>query len=470
MIKLFNTLTRKLESFEPTRPPEVKLYTCGPTVYDYPQLGNLRSFVFDDTLRRTLEFSGYNVRHVMNITDVGHLVSDTDEGQDKLEKGAKREGKTVWQVADYYTKIFEKDAQSLNILPPNGYKGKDGPYAKATDFINEQVEMVALLLEKGFAYQTPEAIYFDTAKLETYGQLSHQKLSEKEVGARSEVVTDKNKKHPQDFALWFFRVGRFADHTMHWHSPWGDGFPGWHLECSAIIHKTLGDPVDIHTGGVDHIGTHHTNEMAQTEAAYGHQLSRFWLHNEFLLVEGQKMSKSLRNFYTLMDVEKKGYDPLALRVLFMQAHYRSQLNFTWASLEASSLLLNKWQAWADLVFQHKIAPPIKNQESEILIREIQKNLNNDLDTSRAVAAISPYLKKGSPDRYLLQNIDKLLGLKLSQRTDISDSQKGLIAEREKARSNHDWAKSDEIRSKLRSQLVELEDTPKGPVWQKLSSV
>src|SRR6266404_7184901 len=246
-MKLHNTLTRQTEEFKPLKQGHASLYTCGPTVYDYAHLGNLRSYVFDDTLRRALQINGYEVKHVMNITDVGHLSSDEDEGEDKLEKGASREHKSVWEVADFYITAFKHDVDELNILSPNGYSGPHGVYARATDFIPDQINMVQILMDKGFAYTTEQAIYFDVTKLSDYGRLTGQALSDKEVAARPEVVTDKSKHHPQDFALWFFTVGRFAEHSMAWDSPWGRGFPGWHLECSAIIHATLGEPIDIHT-------------------------------------------------------------------------------------------------------------------------------------------------------------------------------------------------------------------------------
>ncbi|HEX3082537.1 MAG TPA: cysteine--tRNA ligase, partial [Candidatus Saccharimonadia bacterium] len=245
-MKLYNSLTRQIQPLKPEKPGEVSLYTCGPTVYNYYHIGNLRNAVFNDTLRRTLEASGLEVKHVMNITDVGHLVSDADEGEDKLEKGAAREGKTVWEVAEHYTEAFKADMAAMNVLPPSvnphREKNQSDPYARATDFISEQIDMVKALIDKGFAYQTKQAIYFDVTKLHSYGELSGQKLSDKEVAARSDVVTDPDKLHPQDFAVWFFTVGRYADHSMKWLSPWGEGFPGWHLECSAIIHATLGDP------------------------------------------------------------------------------------------------------------------------------------------------------------------------------------------------------------------------------------
>lgn len=466
MLRIFNTLTRRVEEVKLIKVPEVKLYTCGPTVYDYATIGNLRSFVFYDILRRAMEFDGLSVKHVMNITDVGHLVSDMDQGQDKIEKGAQREGKTVWQVAQYFTDAFKKDVAALNNLPPSVHRGGD-VYVKATDFIVEQIELIERLLEKGYAYQTEEAIYFDVTKLSDYGELSGQKLEDKQVGVRKEVVTDGNKKNQHDFAIWFFTVGRFAHHTMRWPSPWGEGFPGWHLECSAIIHSLLGEPIDVHTGGVDHIGTHHTNEIAQSEAAYGHKLANYWVHNEFLLVDGQKMSKSLNNFYTLAELKKKGFEPQALRLLFLQAHYRSQLNFTWDSLEAAQQLLSSWEAWSDLVYQPKTRIPVSQQKVDHLISNLKKHVDDDLNTPKAIAEINTIIDKYAPTLSLLEDIDKLLGFTLSSRVDIAESQKAQISKREEARIKKDWARADEIRSELEKQRIGIEDTQGGPIWYRL---
>ncbi len=473
--RFYNSLGREVEDFKSIKAGEVSLYSCGPTVYDYMHIGNLRKFVFDDTLRRPLEAAGYKVKHAMNITDVGHLVSDEDEGEDKLQKAAKREGKTVWEVADFFIKAFKKDVSALNILPPNAHTGK-GDYSKATDFIPEQLKMVEILIKKGYAYQSDQAIYFDVTKLPNYGELTGQRLSDKEVGARSEVVTDNNKRHPQDFALWFFRVGRFADHDMRWASPWGDGFPGWHLECSAIIHAVLDDPIDIHTGGVDNIGTHHVNEMAQTEAAYGHELANYWMHGEHLLVNEQRMGKSLGNFYTLSDVKKNGYDPLALRLLFLQAHYRSQMNFTWEALDGAQKFLNRLQAWADLKFQPKLGhKKTAGHAYAPALQKIRLALNDDLNTGQAIAILSGLAdtaERGGVDikklQPFLKQIDELLGLNLSNRSDINAAAKKIITERETARKANNWEVADKLRSKLLGQSIEINDTPHGPVWFKKS--
>lgn len=475
-LRFYNTLSKKIEDFSPIDDGVVRLYTCGPTVYDYAHIGNWRSFIFDDTLRRTLEISGYEVRHVMNVTDVGHLTDDADEGKDKLEAGAAREGKSVWDVAKHYTKTFIHDAKLLNILAPNAYEGPDGPYAKATDFIEQQIEIVKILLDKGLAYKTEQAIYFDVTKMPGYGELSGQKLDEKEVGARQEVITDKNKHHPHDFALWFFLVGRFAKHEMNWTTPWGSGFPGWHLECSAIIHETLGDPIDIHTGGVDHIGTHHPNEIAQTSGAFGNKLANYWLHNEFVLVDDKKMAKSKGNFYTLDDVVSRGYDPLALRLLFLQAHYRNQQNFTWKNLDGAQNRLFDFRAFADLKWQLINRPAQSSEDFAQTLKQMEENLGDDLNTPIALRIFNaftdmsvkqPISKDNASDfeRFLIA-VDKMFGLSLSDRPDINENQSNMIAEREKARATSSWVEADKIRKELAEQGIETNDTALGTIWSR----
>ncbi len=480
-MKLYNTLTRKVEEFTSLKPGEVSLYTCGPTVYDYYHIGNLRNAVFNDTLRRSLEALDYKVRHVMNITDVGHLASDADEGEDKLEKGAKREGRTVWDVAEQYTDAFKNDMQALNVLPPNGYNSSKyhDTYARATEFIPEQIEMVKLLLAKGFAYQAKQAIYFDVTKLSDYGALSGQPLDEKEVSVREEVVSDSDKHNPHDFAIWFFAVGRFADHAMQWESPWGNGFPGWHLECSAIIHTTLDEPIDIHTGGVDHIGTHHPNEIAQTEAAFDSPLAKYWVHNEFILVDGAKMSKSKGNSFTLEQIRDHGFDPLALRLFYLQAHYRSEINFSWENLEAAQNRLKDLYAWADL--RHQPDTDSMPTELDNLFRDtrqaIMKSLENDLNTPGALVYLGKlvnYMRdtpipgvEGKYTNGTLEMLDAVLGLKLSERPGISQDQKELIITRQKARESKDWQKSDELRSQLNQQGIGIRDNDTGSKWYRL---
>ncbi len=333
-LTLYNTKSRSVEEFKPLKEGIVTMYACGPTVYDKTHIGHMRKYIGDDILHRTLSYLGYEVKHVMNITDVGHLTNDSDEGDDKFEGKAKAEGKTVWDVAKYYTEYFETTMRAVNVLPPT-------IEPKATDHIPQMIKLVEELVQKGFAYETSQAVYFDVAKDSKYGELSGQKLSDKEVGARDEVVTDKDKKNPADFALWFKKVGKFADHQMYWPSPWGDGFPGWHIECSAMSMHYLGETIDIHTGGIDHIPVHHENEIAQSECATGHQFVRFWVHHEFLNVGGEKMSKSKNNFYTIEDIKSRGIDPLSMRLMAMGTSYRKPLNFTWESLEGVKGLLKR---------------------------------------------------------------------------------------------------------------------------------
>lgn len=473
-MKIFNTLTRKAETFKPLAGDNVSLYTCGPTVYNYYHIGNLRNAVFNDTLRRTLEAGGFNVKHVMNITDVGHLVGDADDGEDKLETGAKREGKTVWEIAEHYTQAFKSDMQAMNVLPPNGYESQkhQDSYARATEFIDQQIDMVHKLLDKGYAYQAKQAIYFDVKKHDSYGVLTGQKLSDKEVGTRDNVVTDPEKRNPHDFAVWFFAVDRFENHSMQWDSPWGKGFPGWHLECSAIIHETLGDPIDIHTGGVDHIGTHHPNEMAQTEAAFGHDLAKIWVHNEFILVDGVKMSKSKGNSYLLKNIIDKGFDPLALRLLYLQAHYRTELNFSWENLEAAQNRLKTYEQMADMLFQPFAATPTLQQRN--YCDEFQNAFFDDLNTAQALAILSKlhdeimsnsiHVDEKEEFLLLLTVIDELFGLQLAMRSDINPTQKQLIIDRGVARTKNDWAKSDAIRDLLVQQGLGLNDTQHGQIW------
>ncbi len=341
MLKLFNTLSRKIEEFSPINSPHVGMYSCGPTVYDYTHIGHLRKYVGDDILRRVLEVNGFEVKLVMNITDVGHLTSDEDSGEDKMEKGAKESGRSVWETAKYFEDYFWKSYEVVNIKRPN-------VVAKATEHIEKQIKLIQKLEKNGFIYQTEHAVYFDISKFQGYGKLTGQKLEEKETGARSEVFIDKGKKNPYDFALWFFTVGHYKDHVMKWPSPWGEGFPGWHIECSAMSMEYLGDSFDIHTGGIDHIAVHHTNEIAQSEAATGKPFVKYWVHHNFLIVDGEKMSKSKKNFYKIEDVIGKGFDPLALRYLFLTSHYRDQLNFTWESLNAAQNALNNLRFFPSL--------------------------------------------------------------------------------------------------------------------------
>ncbi len=410
-IYLYNSLTRQKELFTPRDRGEVKLYTCGITAYDYAHIGNGRKYVMDDILRRTLEFNEYKVNHVQNVTDVGHLVSDADEGEDKLEKGAKKQNKTVWEVAEFFGNNFYEMMDKLNNLRPT-------TICKATDHINEQIELIEKLFKNGYAYDTPEAVYFDTSKFADYGKLFGQKLEDKKTGVREEVKTDENKKNNADFALWFKRVGKFADHVMHWESPWGDGFPGWHIECSAMSIKYLGEQMDIHTGGEDHLSIHHPNEIAQSEGATGKKpFSKFWIHIAFLTVDGKKMSKSLGNFFNIQDILDKQIDPIALRYLYLGAHYKKPMNFTWQSLDSSAKGLKRLQS---LVVSLKTSNRTAlSSEKDSKISEFRDKfieaINDDLNTSKALAVVFEMLKSNIPseDKYdLAISFDEVLGLGL----------------------------------------------------------
>ena len=456
MLKIYNTLSRQIEEFTPLNPPKIGMYTCGPTVYDYTHIGHLRKYIGDDILRRLLEVNGLEVKHVMNITDVGHLTSDADEGDDKMEKGAKEKNMTVFEVAKFYTDYFFKTLDAVNILRPN-------IVAPATEHIGEQIKLIKQLEEKGFIYQTDEAMYFDVSKFPNYGKLSGQSLEEKMAGARIDVVVDKQKRNPQDFALWFFTVGKFKDHTMKWSSPWGEGFPGWHIECSAMSMEYLGETIDIHTGGIDHIPVHHEDEIAQSEAATGKQFVRFWVHHNFLQIDGGKMSKSLKNYYTIDDIREKGFDPLALRYLFLTAHYRDKLNFTWESLGAAQNTLNnireEIRAWE--------SP--KGTTSEYW-QKFLAAANNDLGIPQAVGLLHELINNkdtiSSASDDLLA-MDKILGLGLDEYLgkplDIPAEVLELVEKRENVRKSGDFKKSDEIRKQIYDLGFKIEDSDAGPI-------
>lgn len=463
-MKLYNTLTRSIEEFTPLNSPHVTLYTCGPTVYDYTHIGHIRKYINDDILKRALVYLGFQVKHVMNITDVGHLSGDSDEGEDKLEKGAQKYNKTVWEVAQFYTDYFNKTMQAVDVITPD-------VVCKATDHIEAMIQLIKTLEKKGFIYSTDEAIYFDVSKFPTYGKLSGQKLEDKKTAAREEVNTDPKKRNPIDFALWFKRVGRFANHTMHWDSPWGEGFPGWHIECSAMSMKYLGETLDIHTGGVDHIPVHHENEIAQSEAATGKPFVRFWVHSEHLMVEGQKMSKSLGNFYTVDDIVKKGINPLALRMLFMQGHYRQQMNFTWDAAKAANEAYRKLQETVITLrsqTERSILSPEKLEQLDSFRKRYFFALNNDLQMPTALASMWEMLKSNIPsgDKLdLLLEMDQVFGLKLSETEEVEETIpaeiQALVTRRDVARKNKDFNASDELRDELIKKGYLVKDTPNG---------
>ncbi|MDO8497514.1 MAG: cysteine--tRNA ligase [bacterium] len=466
-MKLHNTLTRQIETLTPLNPPNVALYTCGPTVYDYTHIGHLRKFTYDDILKRTLTYMGYNVKHVMNITDVGHLTGDTDEGEDKLEKGAKKTGKTVWEVAQFYTDQFVSSIKKMNIIDPL-------VLCKATDHVKDMIHLIQKLEQKGFTYDTPEAVYFDTQKFPDYGKLSRQSIEEKKQAVRDNVHLDPNKKHPADFALWFKRVGRFKDHSMRWNSPWGDGFPGWHIECSAMAMKYLGESIDIHTGGIDHIPVHHENEIAQSEAATGKPFSQFWVHHNFLNVEGEKMSKSLGNFYTLNDVEKKGIEPMALRLLYLQAHYRQLSNFTWEAVKSAQEAYDKLKEFV-ITLRSQTSRTMLSEEKLQKVDEyrnrFRESVASDLQLPQGVAIMWEMLKSSIPsgDKLdLLFEFDQVLGLRLTEveEVNIPEEIQKLAEKRFEAKKAGNYEEGDKLRKEIESKGYAILDSANSYVVKK----
>lgn len=453
-MKLFNTLSRKKEEFTPINPPNVGMYTCGPTVYYYPQIGNWRTFVFEDILRRSLEYNGLKVNHVMNATDVGHLTGDNlgnaDIGEDRMEKAAKKEGKTAWEIAEFYISDFTESRDKLGILPPTHF-------VRATEHIKEQIDLIERLEKNGFTYKTALGVYFDISKLKDYGKLGGQKMIDKRAITREELKEDTQKKSPFDFALWKFS-GQGENRQMEWDSPWGVGFPGWHIECSAMSMKYLGETFDIHTGGIDHIAIHHTNEIAQSEGATGKPFAKYWLHAEFLLVDGGRMGKSLGNAYTLHDVVEKGFDPLSLRYFYLGAHYKSSLNFTWEALESSKNSLNRLREQV-LAAKKQTSRTILSEEKSLKITEFTKSfenaINDDLNTPQALAVLWAALKSNIPseDKYdLAIDFDRVLGLNLASLTDVDNKLPvevvKLLEERENLRKSGEYEKADGIRKKI----------------------
>ncbi|MEI6532650.1 MAG: cysteine--tRNA ligase [Candidatus Roizmanbacteria bacterium] len=464
-MKLYNTLSRTIENFIPLDDHKVKMYTCGPTVYDYTHIGHMRKYYMDDILKHTLIYNGFSVNHVMNITDVGHLQSDGDEGEDKLEKGAKKFNKTVWEVAQFFTDYFNISMDSIGISKPT-------TVAKVTDNIPEMISLIKKLEEKGHTYITDEALYFDIKSFPAYGNLSRQKIDDKQTGVRDEVVVDEEKQHPADFALWFFRKGRFADHVMHWDSPWGDGFPGWHIECSALGMKYLGETIDIHTGGVDHIPVHHENEIAQSESITGKPFVKYWVHHEHLMVEGEKMSKSLGNFVTKDTLKEKNINPYALKLLFLQTHYRQQMNFTWEALSgAQKALENLYENIRTLrsQTQRTMLSEDKLEKIDQFRSEFTENVSNDLQTPQAVAVMWQVVKSNIPSEDkldLLYEFDHIFHLGLADVTDIiieeiPDEIKQLVKMREEVRKNKDFTQSDILRDEILKKGFIVKDTPTG---------
>lgn len=468
-MKLHNTLTRKTEEFEPLSGNKVKLYACGLTVYSQPHVGNWVAYIYWDLLVRTLRASGYEVEHVQNITDVGHLTSDEDAGEDKMLKSALKEGTTAWEVAEKYIKIADHEAYDLLKLT------RPTHMPRATEYIQQQIDFVETLEAKGFTYQIEDGIYFDTSKLKDYGKLARLDIKGLQFGAR---VEDTGKKNPTDFALWKFSP-QDQKRDMEWDSKWGVGFPGWHLECSVMARELLGDQIDIHTGGIDHIPVHHTNEIAQSESVTGKQFSQFWVHTNHLKVDGTKISKSLGNGYTLQDILDKGFDLEAFKLMVISKHYSTEGNFTWENLEAAQNRLNEIRAWADL--RHQPSADTMPDELDQLFKTTREDMlaavQDNLDVPRALIALGKLIDymstipipgvEGTYTNGTLQFISDLLGLELANRPNITESQKQLIKARETAREAKDWAKSDEIRDQLKEQGLDIKDTSHGPVWNRI---
>ena len=461
-MKLYNTETRKIENFVPYNKDEVTMYTCGPTVYHYAHIGNLRTYISEDILEKTLNYLGFNVKRCMNITDVGHLSSDSDSGEDKMLKGAKREHKTVLEIASMYTEAFYEDLKKLNIKIPE-------IISPATENIDSYIKIITKLLEKGYAYISNGNVYFDVTKLDDYYRLTNHKEDEMVVGAREGVEEDLGKRNQSDFVLWFTK-SKFEDQELKWESPWGLGYPGWHIECSCIALKNLGEHLDIHCGGVDNIFPHHTNEIAQTESYTGHKWCNFWFHGEHLNDKTGKMSKSKGEFLTVSLLESKGYDPLAYRFMCLQSHYRKQLLFSYESLDNAVVAYNK--------LKNKIKSLKNNLEGNIEEAKekyetlFKQALENDLNTSDALTILYDVLKSNLNNKtklFLVEEFDKVLSLDLLKEDKIDEELEKYILEkieeRNVAKKNKDYSKADNIREELESRGILISDTREGTSYQ-----
>lgn len=449
-LQLFDTYERKVRPFEPLTPGKVGIYACGPTVYNFAHIGNLRTYLFEDLLKRVLLRNGYEVNHIINITDVGHLTSDADTGEDKMELGAKRTGMTAWELAAFYTDAFQKDLKRLNVLDPS-------VWCKATDHIEEQITFIKELEEKEFTYRTSDGIYFDSRKLNNYGFLARLDIEGLQAGAR---VDQGERKFVTDFALWKFSP-EDEQRQMEWDSPWGRGFPGWHIECSAMSAKYLGDYFDIHCGGEDHIPIHHTNEIAQTEAARGTRLANYWMHGYFLQLDNAKMAKSSGEFLTLDVVEEKGFSSLAYRYFCFSAHYRTQMSFSWASLDAAQRTLNRlyetaWN-WGE-----------PGEVSADYVARFDACLNDDLNMPRALAVLWELVRSEEADsvkKATLLACDDVLGLDIANwapaEIEVPDEVSALVQAREEARAAKDWGRADELRKQVSDLGYVIEDTKEG---------
>lgn len=459
-LKLYNTLTKTKDIFKPLEGNEVRMYSCGPTVYKDATIGNMRTNIFQDVLRRVLKYNGYTLKHVMNITDVGHLVSDADEGEDKMLKSAKEEGKTPLEIAEFYTERFMNDLSSLNIELPE-------IICKATDHINEMIAFVSGLIEKGYAYETTSAIYFDVSKLDKYGVLSGINLDDQKAGARVDV--DPEKKNPYDFALW---IKAPKNHLMKWDSPWGVCYPGWHIECSAMGRKYLGEQFDIHTGGIDLIPTHHENEIAQSKGLTGKNPARFWMHGEYLLINGGKMSKSLRNVYLISDIIQKGYSPLAYKLFCYSASYRNKINFTWEAIDASNKALIKLKE-----SYKKHLEGIEDVEDKIINEyenKFHEAINDDLNMPLAMSIVwevAKYSVKSKKIADLLLKFDAVLGIKIDEleenNEEIPNDILELVEKRKQARLDKNWELADKLRNEISEKGYNVKDLKDDMIVEKI---
>jgi len=458
-VSLYNTLTRRKERFEPLQPRSVGLYTCGPTVYNYAHIGNLRTYLFEDVLKRTLLYNGYDVKHVMNITDVGHLTGDRDMGEDKLEKGARREGKSAWEIAAHYTKAFQKDIERLHILPPT-------IWCKATDTIPEQIDLIRMLEKRGFTYRTADGVYFDTARFPGYTRLSHQNLDALQEGAR--VEKNPEKRNATDFALWKFSPPG-VKRQMEWDSPWGVGFPGWHIECSAMSMKYLGDQLDIHCGGTDHIDVHHTNEIAQSEAATGKPFFRFWMHGAFLIIAGgKKMAKSEDNFLTLENAfTGRGRDPLVYRYAAFLTHYRKPMEYSDDGMEAAQNGLHHLRNQVRTLKSEIDASSSEGRIDTALSAKFRSEINDDLNMPRAMAVVQELLKsnlRASDKLTTLYDMDRVLGFDMARvelEERLPEDIRRMADDRLAARQAKNWALSDQLRDAIQERGYLVQDTPQG---------
>ena len=449
-MKLYNTLTRKVEEFTPQDTERVKMYTCGPTVYSFAHIGNFTAYIYWDLLVRTIRLNGWKEDRVLNITDVGHLASDADDGEDKMEKGARREGKTVWQIAEMYMNDYLANFRALNLIEPT-------QICRATDFIEEDIALVDALDKKGFVYETSDGLYYDTSKFASYADFAHLDLENLKAGARVEFNSEKH--NASDFALWKW-VREGEDHAMQWEYRGRAGYPGWHIECAAIIHEKLGETIDIHTGGIDHIPVHHTNEIAELEGAYDKQMSRFWVHNNFITIDGEKISKSLGNVYMFSDLIAIGFSHLDYKMWVLQGHFQSERNFSFSDLAAARQRLMNYRNFAALRWQ-KPATDMSEVRAEIL-----EQLNNNLNSAGALAELDKAIKNNVPSNEFVEFLDEAFGLKLAESTpDISDELKAKIAERKQAKTERDFAKSDALRDEIAKAGIKLLDGANEMLWQ-----